>query len=66
MINNPFTPTQMIIGAASAAVLLLCVLVLPAKAKSNRAYVKIPSIPVSYTHLRAPRDRTRSRMPSSA
>ena len=23
-------------------------------------------IPVSYTHLRAPRDRTRSRMPSSA
>ena len=44
MINNPFTPTQMIIGAASAAVLLLCVLVLPTKAKSNRAYVKIPSI----------------------
>ena len=24
------------------------------------------SIPVSYTHLRSPRDRTRSRMPSSA
>ena len=26
----------------------------------------IPPVPVSYTHLRAPRDATLSRMPSSA
>ena len=40
----------------------------------DRNLYKLPSFPkrfstlisVSYTHLRAPRDRTRSRMPSSA
>ena len=31
----------------------------------NKAFDEVLT-PVSYTHLRAPRDRTRSRMPSSA
>ena len=44
MINIPFTPQQMLIGGMVFIGLLLCVLVLPAKAKSNRAYEPLPSI----------------------
>ena len=36
------------------------------KKKSKKNFGQNGVVPVSYTHLRAPRDRTRSRMPSSA
>ena len=44
MINIPFSPQQMLIAGAVFMGVLLCVLVLPAKAKSTRAYERIPSI----------------------
>lgn len=44
MINIPFTSLQMLIGGAVFVALLLCILVLPAKAKSGRAYEQRPSV----------------------
>ena len=44
MIDIPFSPHQMFIGAMVFMVLLLCILVLPARAKSNRAYEQRPSV----------------------
>ena len=44
MINIPFTPQQMFIGGVVFMALLLCILVLPAKAKSTRAYEQRPSV----------------------